>query len=524
MSQALLVRSRALRDPLHRTWQGNGFPGQRRGVVLTDFVRVNLREGWMSRCGLLLLGLGLAGCWAPGECQADLKTRLDGVLAAPALRGAKIGVLVVRRSDGQVIYERNPDGGLIPASNQKLLTAAASLDALGAAYQFETVIAAKAMPDAEGAVDALYLRGSGDPALTSEQFWRLSADLRRRGLRRVRGDLILDDQIFDRVAWNPAWGKVSSRAYHSPVGGVSANYGSFAVEVLPGLGVGAPARVALDPPIPYFKLSSQAVTGKAGSRSRPSVDRKALPENKEGQVRDQITVSGSIAAGSDSRTVYRSVSDPLYYAGEVWRMQLEANGIVVEGKVRRGTVPETTQELLVFKGFPLSEVVQRFVKYSNNSIAESLLKVLGARATGQPGTWDNGVVALRAQLENLGVDVSGLVMEDGSGLSRGNRVSPRTFVRTLQVADQSFAWGPELIAALPIAGLDGTLEKRANGVQGKVRAKTGLLTGVTGLSGFARSKDSGDMIFSILVNDYQQGGQAAMDGVDRFVEALVRSE
>jgi D-alanyl-D-alanine carboxypeptidase/D-alanyl-D-alanine-endopeptidase (penicillin-binding protein 4) len=473
---------------------------------------------------LLLLGLCLAGCWAPQECQADLKTRLDATLAAPAFRGAKLGVLVVRRSDGQVLYERNADKGLIPASNQKLLTAAASLDALGAAYQFETVIAANAVPDAHGAVDTLYLRGSGDPALTSEQYWRLSADLRRKGLRRVRGDLILDDSVFDRVAWNPAWGAVSSRAYHSPVGGVSANYGSFAVEVSPGLSVGAPARVALDPPIPYFKLSSQAVTGKAGSRSRPSVDRAALPENKEGQVRDQVTVAGSVAAQGDGRTVYRSVSDPLYYAGGLWQMQLEANGIVVEGKVRRGTAPETAQELLLFEGFPLSEVVQRFVKYSNNSIAESLVKVLGARATEKPGTWGNGIVALRAQLESLGVDVSGLVMEDGSGLSRGNRVSARVFVQTLRVADRSFAWGPELIAALPIAGLDGTLEKRAEGALGSVRAKTGLLTGVTGLSGVVRSRDGKDMIFSILVNDYQQGDQAAMDAVDRFVEALVRPE
>ncbi len=490
--------------------------------MLRTVANVSWRKGLVSKCLLLLLGLCLAGCWSPQECRADLKTRLDATLAAPALRGAKLGVLVVRRSDGQVLYERNADGGLIPASNQKLLTATAALDALGAAYQFETVIAANAAPDAEGAVDTLYLRGTGDPALTSEQFWRLSADLRRKGLRRVRGDLILDDSVFDTVAWNPAWGKVSSRAYHSPVGGVSANYGSFAVEILPGLSVGAPARVALDPPIPYFKLSSQAVTGKAGSRSRPSVGRAALPANKEGQVRDQITVTGSIAAQGESRTVYRSVSDPLYYAGGLWQMQLEANGIVVEGQVRRGTAPKTTQELLVFEGFPLSEVVQRFVKYSNNSIAESLVKVLGARASGEPGTWSNGVVALRTQLANLGIDVSGLVMEDGSGLSRGNRVSARTLVQTLQVADRSFAWGPELIAALPIAGLDGTLEKRAEGALGRVRAKTGLLTGVTGLSGVVRSEDGNDMIFSILVNDYQQGDQAAMDGVDRFVEALVR--
>jgi D-alanyl-D-alanine carboxypeptidase/D-alanyl-D-alanine-endopeptidase (penicillin-binding protein 4) len=479
---------------------------------------------FLLTCLGLGLGLNILGCWSPQECQADLKKSVDATLASSGLRGADIGVLVVRRSDGAVLYERNPDKGLIPASNQKLLTASAALDSLGSAYQFETVISASGAPDPNGAVDTLYLRGSGDPALTSEQFWRLSADLRRGGLQRVRGDLILDDSVFDRVPWNPVWGGVSSRAYHSPVGGVSANYGSFAVEVAPGQKAGDPALITLDPPVSYFSTVSKVVTGKPGSSARPTVDRAKLPANEEGQVRDRITVKGSIAAGGEHQIVYRSVSDPLYYAGALWQMQLEANGIVVEGKVRRGAVPESAQELLVFKGFPLSEVVHRFVKFSNNSIAESLVKVLGAKSTGQPGSWGNGIAALREQLQSLGVDVTGLVLEDGSGLSRGNRVSPRTFVQTLQVADRSFAWGPELIAALPIAGLDGTLKKRAKGASGLVRAKTGLLTGVTGLSGFVRSQDGEDLIFSILVNGYKQGDRAAMDSVDRFVEALAHSK
>ncbi len=472
---------------------------------LRDLTIRALREG----ATLALLCVLLVACRA----SADLSSRLDAALADPALKGAKIAALVADRDSGASVFERNPDRALIPASNQKLLTALVALDTFGPAHQFETEILADRMPDAEGRVARLFVRGSGDPALTSEQLWRLAADLRRGGLKSV-GDLVLDASVLDDERWNPVWGKVSSRAYHSPVGGISANYGAFAVEIRPGEARGLPAQVAVDPPIPYLVLTNQASTGAKGTGRKLKVERSAA-----GGV-EQVTVTGTIAMDSDSRAYYRGVSDPVAYAGAVLRWQLEANGISVTGGVERGTVPANAESLFVFKGFPLSEVVQRFMKYSNNTIAETLVKLLGVNGSGAPGSWATGVPALHRRLEELGLAPSSMRLSDGSGLSRENRVPPRSFVGALQLADASFAWGPELIAALPIAAADGTLEKRANGSIGRVRAKTGLLTGVTGLSGFARSKSGEDYVFSILVNGYPHGDRAAMNALDRFVEVL----
>jgi len=166
--------------------------------------------------------------------------------------------------------------------------------------------------------------------------------------------------------------------------------------------------------------------------------------------------------------------------------------------------------------------VQLFLKYSNNTMAEMLVKALGVRAAGV-GSWSAGVAAVHAELERLGIDVAGLSIVDGSGLSYQNRVTPRSLVSALRVAQASFDFGPEFIAALPIAAADGTLEKRTEAAADRVRAKTGLLTRVTALSGYAMSADDEPLVFSIVVNGFSSGDEAAMAAVDRFASELTRS-
>jgi D-alanyl-D-alanine carboxypeptidase/D-alanyl-D-alanine-endopeptidase (penicillin-binding protein 4) len=185
-------------------------------------------------------------------------------------------------------------------------------------------------------------------------------------------------------------------------------------------------------------------------------------------------------------------------------------------------VPPGFVELLAFDGKPLGDIVRLLMKYSNNNIAETLLKDLAAAQNGPPGTWPNGVAAVRQRLTALGLSPNGFQTVDGSGLSTANRVTPRTLVDALRMARASFAFGPEFQSALPIAGRDGTLSQRAAGAADAVRAKTGLLTGAAALSGYARSRDGTDLIFSLLVNDYTRGDADAMAGIDGFATALVQ--
>jgi D-alanyl-D-alanine carboxypeptidase/D-alanyl-D-alanine-endopeptidase (penicillin-binding protein 4) len=230
-----------------------------------------------------------------------------------------------------------------------------------------------------------------------------------------------------------------------------------------------------------------------------------------------------VPQGGEPETVWRSVADPVLYAGGVLRMQLEAVGVSVGGPLRAAVVPADAVELLEFEGESLGRVVGLFMKYSSNPIGEMLVKGLGRAATGGAGSWKNGRRAVRASLERLGLDLSGFQGVDGSGLARANRVAPRTLVQALQVARDSFRFGPELMAALPIAARDGTLKKRMEGSPDGVRAKTGLLDGVTALSGYADSP-YGVLVFSVISNGHTRGDEPAMDALDGFAAALSRRE
>jgi D-alanyl-D-alanine carboxypeptidase/D-alanyl-D-alanine-endopeptidase (penicillin-binding protein 4) len=478
-----------------------------------------MRRAAVLKVGALTaaLAVSLSTPVARGDGSAPvpgLVERLDAVLASRALRRARVSALVARIQDGTSLYERSPDRGLTPASNMKILTALAALDTFGPSYRFETPVFTDAPPDRSGSVGALYLRGSGDPVLNSEDWWRLAGDLRSAGLRHVRGDLVLDDGAFDGARWHPDWGAVSSRAYHAPVGAVMANYGSFSVTVQPGPSPGDPVRVVVDPPSPYFQVANRGRTGQPRERATLVVDRVA------GNGGEVVNVDGRLPAGASTRTYYRSVLDPTRYAGAVFRMQLAALGIQLDGDVRVGPVPPNVHELLRFKGRPMAEIVRLFMKFSNNAVAETLVKAMGVHAGGA-GSWESGIRVLRDRLEALGVPLAGLSFVDGSGLSYRDKLSPRALVAALRIAHSSFAVGPEFTVALPIASRDGTLEKRAAASKDAVRAKTGLLNRVTALSGYAQLPDGEVVAFSILANGYRVSDDAAMAALDRFAAALV---
>ena len=449
----------------------------------------------------------------PDANRARWLQRLARTLEQGGLEGAQIAALVVRASDGATLYERAPDRQLIPASNAKVLTALASLDAFGPTHRFETHIATSQPLDAAGATQDLYVVGGGDPSLTSEDYWRMAAELREAGLTAVRGNVVVDDGLFDPMRSHPSVKGVSSRAYHAPVGALNANYGSFTVTVEPGEAVGARAIARITPPVDYFELSNQGSTLARKRRRTLVVDR---ARGKNGEV---VSIRGGMRSGDKRKAYYRSVLDPDRYAGHVLAMQLEAVGITVEGAVVRGRLRDDAEPLHRFEGKPVLEIVQLFMKYSNNGIAESLVKNLGVLATGGVGSWSSGMPELHRRLHALGVPAASFSLVDGSGLSYENRVSPRALVAAVRAGRSDFRFAPEFEMAFPIAGRDGTLDERAEGARDRVRAKTGLLNNVTGLSGYALAGDE-EVIFSVLVNGARHGDKAAMDGVDQFVTVL----
>jgi D-alanyl-D-alanine carboxypeptidase/D-alanyl-D-alanine-endopeptidase (penicillin-binding protein 4) len=492
-----------------------------------NFARVNphLPPDWigvLSRQLLRLLGAVGAVLLAPSASlraaepapDAALASALSRALEAAPLKGARVGALVVDDADGRVVFDRGADQPLVPASNLKIVTALAALRVFGPAHAFTTRVYANAAPDRDGAVETLYVRGGGDPGLTSEDYWRLAADLHRLGLRRVRGDLAVDDSLFDGERWHPSWQPTTARAYLAPIGALMANYSAYAVVVSGGNANGKPVAVAVDPPIGFFRIANDASTG---AKRRLAVDHRAIDGGGE-----EVVVHGSWPRGEE-RTYQRSVLDPSGYAASVLRAQLEAVGITVTGKIRHAYVPDTARELLAFEGRPLSDVVRRFLKFSNNPIGEALIKSLSASADGAPGNWKGGVVVVRRELDALGLPTAGLVQVDGSGLSYDDRATPRLLVAVLREASHSFHYGAEFVSSLPIGATDGTLQKRARIAGPELRAKTGLLTRVTALSGLARRSDGRTFAFSILVNGFRGGAGEAMAALDAFAAALVEA-
>ena len=316
-----------------------------------------------------------------------------------------------------------------------------------------------------------------------------------------------------RAPWSRRSASSSARAFHAGVAALTTNFGAFTVEVAPPARAGAAARVNIDPPTPYFQLGSSV---RVGGDAPLTVDRSAAGDG------ERVSVGGSVRPGGVPTSVPRSVTDPVRYFGAVLRMQLAALGIQVDGATRVAPTPSGCVELLAFHGKPLAEVVWLLMKYSNNNIAEMLVKDLGAQAGNTAGSWAGGLGVVRQQLAAHGVDLSGVTLLDGSGLANGNRVTPRALVEALRAARASFAFGPEYVAALPIAGRDGTLRKRAAGAIDAARAKTGLLNGAASLSGYAHTRDHGDVIFSILNNGADAGDLAAIAANDAFLEALVQ--
>jgi len=425
---------------------------------------------------------------------------------------------VIDLESGESILEWASSQSLVPASNQKLLIAATSLARWGPAHRFETLLLTdQPVPDSGIVEGPLWIVGRGDPSLVSESLWRMAQEIRLAGIREIRGGLAIDSSWFDAQRTHPDWAPVSRRAYHAPTGAFAVNYSSFRIDVRPASDAQAPARVTVVPSIAYFRVRAEALT--IPGRGRLDLDLSELPDGSG----ERVQVRGAMRAGQSPRTYWRSVARPDRYAAELLRSVLETQGIRISGGVRTGRVPTDAELLLRFEGESLADIVRDMNKYSNNFIAEQLLKGLAAERTGEPGSWRAGAEIMRDYLEQASLLDAGTVIVDGSGLSPRNRVSPATLTRLIRHAVLQQGSGPEFLASLPIGGSDGTLEDRKYDPARAVRGKTGHLRSVSSLSGVMPTA-AGLRAFAILVNG-ARGGRLDVDAaIDEFVSTLASIE
>ncbi len=446
-----------------------------------------------------------------GEPAGDpaLSQALSQVVASTPLASSRIGILVTSLETGQVLFERNADELLNPASNVKLFTSAAALARLGPEYRFDTEIYADA---GEGGPRTLYVRGKGDPSMVTERLWALAGDLFNMGVRSLR-EIVVDDSWFDSEREGPGFDQErGDRAYLAPAGALSLNFNAVAIHVAPGSRAGERGRVSLEPPSDFLVLDDRTLT--AGPRARRRVVTSSVLQG----ARQRILVQARLPVGSRPQVFYRKVDDPPLYFGCTLKRLLELRGVKVAGRVRRGTVPEGARLLTVSESESLAEIVRHLDKTSNNFMAEQILKTLGAEAKGAPGSWPKGVEAVEDFLAQAGIPRGSYIMKNGSGLNDANRFSARQTVTLLREMWRRFPLMAEFVGALPVAGRDGTIRWRMEDTDaaGRLRAKTGTLANVVSLSGYVEARSGAKLAFAVLVNDYP--GRAS--GVVRALDAI----
>jgi D-alanyl-D-alanine carboxypeptidase/D-alanyl-D-alanine-endopeptidase (penicillin-binding protein 4) len=459
----------------------------------------------------------------PDARRAWLKARLDELGGQPGLNGAKIGMLVADFETGQVLYARNEKMQLNAASNVKLVTSAAALSRLGPEFRWRTIVygpAAAGRPvNAAGDLPGdLYLRGSGDPTLATEDLDALATSLATQGLKRVKGALVIDASAFEGGNVGPGYDQKNENfAYRAPSSAASLNSNAVLITVIPGPKAGAPARITIEPPSPYFAVTGRVVTAGLSGPAIPMVDTGDLDEQT------RITLSGRIRLGSEPRPFLRRVVHPELFVGQTFREVLKRHGIVVDKPLRLGTVPAEGYRTLASHDSPaLAVVLHDLNKRSSNFAAEQVLRTLGGEVMGRPGSWDKGLEAVARHLEGLGIQRNSYRMNNGSGLYDSNRFTPEQLVTVMRAALRDFRIASEYLASLAVAGIDGTLGQRMGGTAAHryVRAKTGTLANVSSLSGVVGAPGEKPLLFSLLVNDVPNPSTARV-AQDRAAEAMV---
>jgi PBP4 family serine-type D-alanyl-D-alanine carboxypeptidase len=448
-----------------------------------------------------------------------LAADLAGLATSPVLHPQETGIVVMALPERRVVYARQGDRPLKPASTLKILTTAASLALLRPEFVHTTPVYADGEIDASGVLQGnLYLQGRGAPDLVGESWWLIARRLADLGLKRVSGNLVADESYFDPVRRPPGWPAPGADSwYNAPQGALSCNFNVVTVRVTPSPLLGGRPDLTLEPASSYFQVLNRATT--AAQTTDLRVDR--LYE--EGQNR--LLVGGTVRRGGGTEIVNRSVEEPALWSLHAFREIARGCGIEIAGRLETGVVPAGARSLYTHESRPLAALVRDMNKNSNNFMAEMLLKTLGAQFVTTPGTTEGGLEMVRAYLAGLGLDPRDLRIVDGSGLSDLDRMPAMMMAEILARAREDFEVEPELVSSLPIGGADGTLSDRFGSEEGRrrVRAKTGRVAGAISLAGYVSNRDGHVMAFVIFANQPRGTIDAVHRTLDRLVDAMAAS-
>lgn len=466
---------------------------------------------------MLLLLLPLPSAAQPLNSRVE-RMISEGVAARPIW-----GIHAVDLSDGTVLADVNGSRLFVPASNRKLVSAAMTTMVASPEDRLATELVGSSLAGIGRLSGDLVVRASGDPSWMAEllggasgttKLREMAREASRAGLRQVEGDLVVDLGPFtepDFLGHGWTWNNLVFNFASRPAA-FSLNRNVAAISLRPA-GSGNPVEWSFPLGADPFEVRNQGLTGRPGSVPTITVDLLAGG--------DALLIRGNLPADSSPSSRSVPVSDPVVYTARLLRGALEREGIEIRGDIRtgRGINVPNSQTFARVEGATMAEMVTRSNRDSDNFVAESLYLLASARRLGV-ANYEGARQVENTFWSRVGVPSGEVEGVDGSGLSRENLVTPRALVALLE-SYQDTGW---FVDSLPISGRTGTLRYRLgeDGMAGRVRAKTGTLNGVSGLSGYVTTNSGSTVAFSIMANNYTTSNASIRRKIDEIVTELAR--
>lgn len=427
----------------------------------------------------------------------------------------EVGIQAVSLPSGQVLFEYHPNDPLVPASLMKVLTSSAALRVLGPDHRFNTSVWAMSDPQGGELPGDIWIKSEGDIFLTVENAAALASSMKDAGIRTIRGNVYADGGFFSPKAERVCLDERCHEMYNPMVSGTAFEFNSIGCRVLPGRKPGSPLRVEWSPPGDYAQLDNLGATGSKSSRLPLSLQ--SLGPTQDGRERFQL--AGKLPAGAKAgREFGFTVAEPAGFAARTFKFLLGRAGVDVRGTVAMaGTVPPGAKKLATLDSAPLGDLLSGLNRYSNNFMAEMLLRSLGASAEGPPGTAEKGLAAVAKMLAALGVPEREFRLDTGSGLSRLCCVSPRAFCRVLENDYENPSISSVFLASLAVNAQAGTLQKRMRSSVVEVHGKTGTLGDVVAFGGYVSAPGKDTVVVTVILNAVRDRA-LARGAVDAFLE------
>ena len=452
-----------------------------------------------------------------------LARALDPIVARKELAAGWWGVEVRSLSSGRTLYARNATQAFRPASTMKLVTTAAALDVLGSAARLRTTLETAGRQDALGRIlGDVYLVGRGDPELSARfspgrptaAFEEMADALVSAGVKRIEGRLVGHEGAFagDRRGGDWTWEDLAW-GYGTEVSALAFEDSVVTLRLAPGEREGDPAWLDVAPAGDTLAVRCTVTTAPAGAEEGVRLEREPATND--------VTLTGAVPIGGKWEGEL-AVADPARHATAAFAAVLAAKGVRAMGGVAttRDALPAGSRVLAAHESPTVAEIVRAVNKESQNLHAEMLLRLVGLKQKGE-GSEEKGHEAVVEMLDRLGVPHEGWRLTDGSGLARTDLLTPHGLVVLLAAMDRH----PESAsfrASLPVAGRDGTLEKRMRGTaaEGNVTAKTGTLSLVNALAGYVTTRGGERLAFAVVVNNHADRGREAVRAIDDVAAGL----